>query len=443
MKISTFLPPIAAALICGTIIFAQIGRNRSLDQRLSPLSSNASTATTNDVSSNRAATLPRDSAKSSTSSENVKTREFEERVARATKEMKEIVAGIGESQESLAGFFGALPGVIKVIAELDIDEAIAVADRLGSSGPLFPPADGNATARLMIYLLVAEQDPLKILKRKDLKLDSPMGGVQVSILGRLAMRDPDAAMRWLDTQSIGDGPKIAYQRNIALGLLANDPRRGLDYFLENPAAFPLRGVGQIVADIPISDAAKADLIQALPDPRYAEFRPALTKVLMRGSLATASVADLRQQANALQLSTDEVANFLRENPSALLQRDPAVATDWMKKALPAEDYSKTVATAIRQWTEQDFNAAATFLASMELSSTRDQSIKEFTSVLATMEPPSAAKWALEIQDPTLRQSALREVGEIWFRLEPAAARQWMKTHGIAEPSSAQPQSESP
>jgi hypothetical protein len=438
MKISTLLPSIAAALICGTIIVVQLGRNRSLDQRLESLRPDPAVALTDGLSP-REASRPSSSLSNKRQNENETpapgTPEFEERVARAAREMKQMISGIGDMQESPAAFFRALPGVIKIIANLGLEEAIAVADRLGSSGPLFPPADGNSTARLMIYLLASEQEPLRILERKDLNLDAPMGGLQVSIFGQLAMRNPDAAMQWLDAQSIGEGPKTAYQRQIAFGLLAHDPRRGLDYLLENPTAFPRSGMGQTIADIPIPDTAKADLMEALPDPRYAEFRPAISKILMRSSLNTASVAALREQSAALQLSDDEVAAFLRENPSVLIQRDPAAATAWMKETLPAGDFSKTIASAIRSWTEQDFNAAANHLSTMEHGPTRDESIKEFAGVVAKMEPPSAARWALEIEDLTLRQAALREVGESWLNLDPAAAREWMKTQGIPETES--------
>jgi hypothetical protein len=438
MKISTLLPALAAPLICGVVIVVQIDRNRTLDQRLESLRPDPAVAFTDGLS-------PREASRPSVSLSNKRqnesetpapgTPEFEERVARAAQEMTEMVSKLGNMQESPAAFFGALPGVIKIIANLGLEEAIAVADRLGSSGPLFPPADGNSTARLMIYLLASEQEPLRILERKDLNLDSPMGGLQVSIFGQLAMRNPDAAMQWLDAQSIGEGPKTAYQRQIAFGLLAHDPRRGLDYLLENPTAFPRSGMGQTIADIPIPDTAKADLMEALPDPRYAEFRPAISRILMRSSLNTASVAALREQSAALQLSDDEVAAFLRENPSVLMQRDPPAATAWMEEALPAGDLSRTIASAIRGWTEQDFNAAANHLGTMEHGPTRDESIKEFAGVVAKMEPPSAARWALEIEDPTLRQAALREVGESWLNLDPAAARDWMKTQGIPETES--------
>lgn len=438
MKISSLLPALAAALICGAVIFVQLGRNRSLDQRLESLRPDVSRASKDRFPPNDDTRLPaRLSNKRQNENETLApgTPEFEERVARAAREMKQMISGIGDMQESPAAFFRALPGVIKVIADLGLEEAIAVADRLGSSGPLFPPADGNSTARLMIYLLASEQDPLRILERKDLNLDSPMGGLQVSIFGQLAMRDPDAAMQWLDAQSIGEGPKTAYQRQIAFGLLARDPRRGLDYLMENPTSFPRGGMGQTIADIPMPDTIKANLIAALTDPRYAELRPAISKILMRSSLNTASIATLREQSAALQLSDDEVAAFLRENPSVLMQRGPAAATAWMKEALPAGDFSKTIASAIRSWTEQDFNAAAKHLGTMDLGPVRDQSIKEFAGVVARMEPPSAARWALDIEDPTLRQAALREVGESWLHLDPAAAREWMKTQGILETES--------
>jgi hypothetical protein len=115
----------------------------------------------------------------------------------------------------------------------------------------------------------------------------------------------------------------------------------------------------------------------------------------------------------------------------------------MKESLPAADYSTTMASAIRRWTEQDFNAAANHLGNMDRGPARDQSIKEFAGAVATMEAPSAARWALEIEDPNLRQAALREIGERWLHLDPDAARGWMKAQGLPEPDAAPPETESP
>jgi hypothetical protein len=446
VKISTFLPSMAAALICGAVIIAQVGRNRSLGKRLESLRPPGGRVSTDGSlrgGEARAIAGSSDNRRDEGEAPAPGTPEFEERVVRATGEMKEVISKAGDMGEGLAAFFRALPGVIKVIGGLGPEEAIAVADRLGSSGALFPPADGNSTARLMIYLLVSEQDPMRILERKDLNLDSPMSGLQVSIFGRLAMRDPDGAIEWLKGQAIGEGPRTAYERNIAFGLLARDPRRGLDYLLEHPAAFPRSGMGQVIADIEMPEAAKADLMEALPDPRYAEFRPAISRVVMRSSLTTDSVGALRERSVALQLSGDEVATFLRENPSVLMQRDPAATTEWMKEVLPDEDYTETVAGAIRSWSERDFNAAANHLDTMDRGPARDKSIKEFADVVAKMEPPSAARWALEIEEPTLRAAALREVGESWLRLDPGAAREWMKAQGIPEPDAAHTELETP
>jgi hypothetical protein len=80
---------------------------------------------------------------------------------------------------------------------------------------------------------------------------------------------------------------------------------------------------------------------------------------------------------------------------------------------------------------------------MEHGTVRDQSIKEFAGVVASLEPPSAAKWALEIDDPALRHSALREVGESWRHLDPEAAREWMEKRGLPAPDARQPETQSP
>jgi RNA polymerase sigma factor (sigma-70 family) len=374
---------------------------------------------------------------------NADAEEAGKKLDRVAETITRRVAELGDTDSGIGAFLRLLPALLPHVEPLDIDELIAVADRLGNNGALFPPTDDKSSARLVLYLLAAEQDPLKILSRNDLDLTSDEGDLQTSIFNTLARKDPDAAIRWLDAQAMDDGPKSSFQRGIALGLLAHDPRRGLDFILEHPAAIPSSGMGPIIAGIRIPDAARDDLIEALPDPRYAELRPTLSKMVLESGLATARVAELRDQTAALQLGDKQVASFLRNHSSQLIQRDPDAAASWMKDALPADQYPSLLSTAIRRWTERDFNAAATFLGTMERGPARDQSIHEFADVVASMEPPSAAKWALEIEDPSLRQSALREVAESWLSLDPGAARGWMEQHGIPAPDAAHPETESP
>jgi RNA polymerase sigma factor (sigma-70 family) len=366
-----------------------------------------------------------------------------EQLDRIAESITRRVADLGDITSSPVGFLRLLPALLPLVESLDLDELIAVADRFANNGALFPPTDAKSSARLVLYLLAAEQDPLKVLSREDLMLTSDEGYLQTSIFNILARKDPDAAIRWLASQSMDDGPKSGFQRGIALGLLARDPRRGLDFILEHPAVIPSGGMGPIIAGIRIPDAARDQLIEALPDPRYAALRPTLSKMVLQSSLATARVAELRDQTSALQLDGKQVATFLRNHSSQLIQRDPEAAAQWMKDALPADQYPSLLSTAIRHWTERDFNAAATFLGTMERGPARDQSIKEFAEVVVTMEPESAAKWALEIGDPTLRESTLHIVGKTWHRMDPESATGWMNQQGIPAPDAGKPETQSP
>jgi hypothetical protein len=365
-----------------------------------------------------------------------------ENIDRIAESITARVTELGDITSSPVAFLRLLPALLPLVEPLDIDELIAVADRLGSGG-LFPPTDEKSSARLVLYLLAAEQDPLKVLSREDLDLASDEGYLQTSIFNILARKDPDAGIRWLDSQSMDDGPKSGFHRGIALGLLAHDPRRGLDFILEHPAVMPSGGMGLIIAGLRIPDAARDQLIEALPDPRYAALRPTLSKMVLESSLATARVAELRDQTSALQLGDTQVATFLRNHSAQLIQRDPDAAAKWLKDVLPAEQYPSLLSTAIRHWTERDFNAAANFLGTMEHGPARDQSIKEFADVVATMEPESAAKWALEIGDPALRETTFLIVGKTWYRMDPEAATNWMDQQGIPAPDAGKAETESP
>jgi hypothetical protein len=110
----------------------------------------------------------------------------------------------------------------------------------------------------------------------------------------------------------------------------------------------------------------------------------------------------------------------------------------MQEVMPADQYSQTVAIAVRRWTERDFNAAGTFIGEMEPGMVRDQSVQAFAETVVWMEPESAAAWAEKIEDPAIRQKAYQAVGRVWTRKNPDAARQWMERQGIQAPDAATP-----
>lgn len=439
---------VGTALICGALIAAQALRKRELDQRLAVLRGQVSAeSATPEAASVRAnlpaAADPDPSAPGAAEPPTPGPAESALALEKAVKDLNAMVAGVVDIQSSTGAFFGILPEVLKIIGDLDVDGVVALADQINPGGVSFPPRDAKGAAVLMLYLIAAEQEPLKILERRDLKLESPLGGLQESIFATLASRDPDAAIRWLDAQEMDDGRKTNYRRNIGFGLLARDPRRGLDYLLEHPDSLPQSGMGPMVAGIQFPEEARAGLIEALPDSRYAEIRPAISQILLGASAATVGIDELREQTGSLKLADRDVATFLRNNAATLVQGDPANAAAWMKETMPADQYSQTMATAIRQWTQRDFNAAATFLGEMDHGPARDQSIRAFAETVVWMEPDSAATWAGEIEDAATRQAAFKEVGRVWSLKDRDAARQWMERQGIKAPDTGAPKAESP
>jgi hypothetical protein len=434
MKPAILVSAIAAAVVCALIFAGQARQIDRLEARASTLRASSIDSTSELTSQQTTDTRP---SRPTPESPARTAQEAEKRLDRIAETLTRRAVELGDTDGNIGGLLRLIPALLPEVGPLDIDELIAVADRLGSGG-LFPPSDDRSAARLVLFLLAAEQEPLKVLSRDDLELGPEDEGLQLSIFNTLARKDSAAAIRWLDAQPLEDEEKSDYQSGIALGLLAQDPRRGLDYILANPATFPVDDMDPLIDGLRLPAAARDGLIEALSDARYAELRPALSRMILESSLATARVAELREQSAALQLGGEQTSSFIRDHSALLMWRDPAATAAWMKDALPADQYPPTLATAIRHWTGRDFNAAATFLGAMERGPARDQSIHEFAGVVASTEPESAAKWAAEINDPTLRQSTLKVVGERWLRLDPEAARRWMEKQGIPAPEAADP-----
>jgi hypothetical protein len=327
MKSTALIPVIASVAICGGILIAQALRNRDLDTQVTGLRAAASPSAVVGARDKGQRLPSPDAQRPARGNEPVPSGSAESklRVERALKNLSRKLSGLGDTQSSPAAFFRVLPTVLQSVSHLSVAELVKLADGMESTGPLFPPQDADAAARMMLYLLAADHEPLQILERKDLGLESPEGGLQKSIFGILARKDPDAALHWLDAQDLGENLSSAYRTEAAVGLLAQDPRRGLDYMLENPATLPTGGMGSKIAGIGMTDSARKDLLGALSESRYEQVRPALAQILLGSSAATVGIDELRAQTGSLQLSNKDVATFLRNNAATLIQGDPTHA----------------------------------------------------------------------------------------------------------------------
>jgi hypothetical protein len=178
---------------------------------------------------------------------------------------------------------------------------------------------------------------------------------------------------------------------------------------------------------------------------------------------------------AAALWANELADpFLREQVivgvvAAWGETDPAAAADWAMHALgPGKPRDDAVVSVVQRWTQQNPEAAAAWVTtfpegslrvtavqelvklwtdqnlvdaskwvgSLTLSPIRDTAVGAYVNKIVFQYPESAAHWAKEIQDDSLRAREMETVGETWLTADPPAARSWIAQAPLPEPTKA-------
>jgi len=113
------------------------------------------------------------------------------------------------------------------------------------------------------------------------------------------------------------------------------------------------------------------------------------------------------------------------------EQDPQAVIEWGAN-LPETAQADVYSEALDEWTERDPLAASEYLASMPASAAKDSAVEGFATELAKNDPESALVWAQTIGDESLRNEALTDVAQSWYRQDQAAVEAWLPTSGLSQ-----------
>ena len=152
----------------------------------------------------------------------------QERIDRAVSRIELLVADIGDLDRSPAELFRLLPDLLRLVQDLDLDEMIAVAEKIDA--PLSMNANsGKSAMKMILMMLAAEQDPERILRLPEIGGERQL---RKTVLNALARRDPEAARRWVENSAMSERDKKDFERSLTFRLLREDFNAGLERLRE-------------------------------------------------------------------------------------------------------------------------------------------------------------------------------------------------------------------
>ena len=352
-----------------------------------------------------------------------------ERVEATRKRIDLLVEDLGDMNRNPAGFFKVLPDILRIIQGLSVDEMIEVAAGIDAPGGMNNP-DGKAIARMVLFLLAAEHDPMRVIEKSDI-MGMRDREIRNALLGQLARRDPAGALEWIKNSDFSRDEKSEFKAMIAVRVLRNNVSEGLKFIRETGSENDGgRGdIREVMMRIPMPPERIPELMTALEDEANADMRSELVGMVLQSTALGGDISEVRKAADQIELTPTELSNFFNRGFSDILMSDPDAAMAWMTEAQDAEWQLRTVPSAIAGWAREDFNAAGEYLGKMEPSRVKDQSIREFAQTITRVDPEAAAAWAMQIGQKPLRDSTVRYVASQWRGKDNERAERWLTENG--------------
>ncbi|MEJ6634197.1 MAG: hypothetical protein QNK83_01025 [Akkermansiaceae bacterium] len=128
--------------------------------------------------------------------------------------------------------------------------------------------------------------------------------------------------------------------------------------------------------------------------------------------------------DAAASAVDRLADsWSREDPKAVLEW-----ADQLSGATKAAAYEE----AMQSWAREDPTAAGEYLGTLAASPERDAAAGAYAERVSREDPVTAMDWAQTIQDDSIRNETVTEVAQDWYRIDQAAAKEWIAGSGLSE-----------
>jgi len=420
---------VATGTVCAAVLISQGAKNRLLRERADEGEERIETLKRDLrrieplTAVVRSATLPGDGIEEAIAKSRASSMP-EQRIERSKKQLGIIVEEMGDVSRSPAAFFKVLPDILRIIQDLSTDEMFELADSLDAPIDMSEP-ESAGVVRMILYMLVAENDPLRVIENSDLMGDREM---RQSLLGQLARHDPEAARKWVANSDFSEDEKQAFNERLVLLAFREDIGTGVSLIREIRATEEGDSQFRSLQEIPIPVSQLPDLVAAANNPAFEDLRSDLVSMAIRSAMSSGGISSAREHVDVLNLSDTEVIALLQHQGLELVDADARGTLDWMSE-LPPTDQLSTVPLAVETWARRDFNAAGEWLGEMEPSEIKDASIRQFAETISQIDPRAAMLWSVQIQGELLRSSAIQRSAREWRRKDKDAAEAWLSENG--------------
>jgi hypothetical protein len=262
-----------------------------------------------------------------------------------------------------------------------------------------------------------------------------------SSLAKWAKDDPLAALEWVrkNSEKFPDLVIDDAKRGLISGVAMSDPKLAFKLIGElgiKETSSQISGIisaAMTAEDRTVVLGALREHLATISD-EAARHNAANNAVvaLARGVVKEGFEAGTKWLATA-NLSPAELESFASGLSSSDKKGESGKWIEWIGASLPADKGSNSIRNIVRNWTEDDYQAAGKWLATAPAGPTKNTSIRSYAETVSKYEPETAAQWALTLPPGQDRDETLQNIYENWPKNDAAAkeaAAAFAKEHGL-------------
>ena len=273
----------------------------------------------------------------------------------------------------------------------------------------------------------------------DLMKDNRMGGhVVSSALARWAKDDPAGALEWVrkNAETHPDLVTDEAKRGIIKGAAANDPKLAFKLIGELGLKQSSQAISDIVGAAKTPEERTASLgaireyLATLTDEAaLKEAGRSASSALARG-LGSEGFESATKWLESSKLTPEELEAVSSGLPHNVKSADTGKWIEWLGAKLPPEKMKDSVPNMVRNWTQDDYQAAGTWLGATPDGPAKNLSVKAYAETVSKYEPEVAAQWAMTLPAGKEREQTLKTIQRNWPEADPDGAAAFAKEHGI-------------
>ena len=240
-----------------------------------------------------------------------------------------------------------------------------------------------------------------------------------------AETSPEAAADWIDGMA-SDGSKLAASNSLASKWVESDPEAAAKWVSGLPSGLIRREATRALTRAWLKQDPQSASIWAFQEAEFYGDYDLLNETIR--TYSKQSPEDAEAIVREMVIADHSSGAGVDAHIRGRAEQNPTATAQWLTDLSPSDPlYSEENNSRLMQvWAQSDSIAASEWLSQMSVGPLRDAAIDGFSKSIERFEPEAAAIWANSIGEPNRRVERLEATVRNWADNQPSEALEWLE-----------------